>query len=454
MMLWNEIKKAMAAYPNQKVCEGNTEMTYRELTMFAEMYAEKLAGEKCCAILCGSEMAAAMALLSCFAAGVTAVPLSARYGEKHCNKILETVGPTAVITDLDGQLQIMDLKDATYIEPEEPPALIMCTSGTTGTPKGAMLSEHNLRTNVRDICAYLDVDKTDTILIARPLYHSAVLTGEFLMALFKGLKICFYSHAFNPKELLALIDERNISVMGGTPTLWEMMARFKRKRSVDLRTIFISGECMSAERGRKIRQAFPTAKIHHVYGLTEAAPRVSHLPPELFDEWPECVGVALDSVTLKIIKKDGSIAQTGEDGMLWVLGENVMLGYYNAPEQTAKVLKDGWLCTGDIATMDPNGLLRIKGRGDDLIIRAGMNIYPQEIERALMRDWRIRDVLVYKIETPNMGEQIAMTISGAFENIDEVRHLCAEVLPHFQIPNRIELVDELPKSGSGKMVRR
>ena len=112
-MLWNEIKKAMLACPNQKVCEGNSEMTYRELTMFAEMFAEKLAGEKCCAILCGSEMAAAMALLSCFAAGVTAVPLSARYGEKHCNKILETVSPTAVLTELDGQLQIMTLKDST-----------------------------------------------------------------------------------------------------------------------------------------------------------------------------------------------------------------------------------------------------------------------------------------------------------------------------------------------------
>lgn len=453
MILWDYIKEQMLRYKDQKVCEEDTEISFNELISRSEHFADKLRGFRCCAILCKSEMLSAAALLSCFAAGVTAVPLSLRYGTAHCSKILDTISPDAMITDTDGELSVGKYEGSKYSEPEEHPALIMCTSGTTGKPKGAMLSERNIITNVGDIASYFEIGSGDKIFISRPLYHCAVLTGEFLVSLVKGVAIQFYSEKFNPIRMLELIDQYSITAFCGTPTLLSAMARFKRdSRTKTLRHICISGECMGADTALMIRNSFPQCKIYHVYGLTEACPRVSYLPPEQFAKHPDCVGIPLKSVSLKILDTSGKECGKNEEGILWVKGENVMLGYYAEKEKTQKVLKDGWLCTGDIACIGDSGFLKIKGRNDDLIIKAGMNIYPAEVEYELKRDSRVKEVLVYGFDTIS-GKQIGMKIVGDFLSVDEVRKLCIEHLPLFQIPQVIELVDELPKNGSGKIIR-
>ncbi len=454
MRLWTYLKEAMLARPGQTVCENGASMTYEEMVVFAESFSQRIAGEACCAVLCSSEMAASMALLSCFAAGVTAVPLSPRYGELSCNKILDKISPTCVITDQDSRLQAIHIKQARYSPPRRHPALIMCTSGTTGTPKGAMLSEKNILLNVKDIGAYFAIGPEDRILIARPLYHCAVLVGEFLTALVKGTNIRFFSGTFNPGELLHLIKEHSITALGGTPTLLGMMARFLREPgSLPLKHIAISGECMGKPVGKQIAAAFKGADIYHVYGLTEAGPRVSFLPPGLFNRYPDCVGIPLPSVSLKITDKDGQEVPDGTEGMLWVKSGSVMMGYYHDPAYTAKALQNGWLCTGDIALINEAGLLKIKGRSDDLIIRAGMNIYPQEIESAVKMDDRVKEALAYAISGPGGSVQIGLKVVGDFSSPDEVKKLCAECLPAFQQPARIELTDKLPKNGSGKMIR-
>lgn len=453
-MLWETIKQDLLKHKNQFVCEKNANITFEDLAIFAEVFSKKLEGKKCCAILCGSEMAASMALLGCFAAGVTAVPLSVRYGELHCNKILDFISPDALITDKDGELKVIEMDGSKYKEPSQHPALIMCTSGTTGKPKGVMLSEENILTNVKDISAYFEIDSQDSILISRPLYHCAVLTGEFLTSIRKGVKIYFYSLNFNPHLLINILNENDITTFCGTPTLINMITRFKKKKmDLKLKNICISGECMSQKVAERIITAFPKADIYHVYGLTEACPRVCYLPPKLFKEYPCSVGFALDSVSYKIKTSKNRIAGFNQEGILWIKGKNVMIGYYDQPELTAKVLKNGWLCTGDIAIIDDHGLINIKGRNDDLIIRAGMNIYPQEVEGAMKIDNRVRDVLVYKIENPISGTQIGMKISGEFSNVDEVKELCISLLPSFQIPSHIELLDDLKKNASGKIIR-
>lgn len=330
----------------------------------------------------------------------------------------------------------------------------MCTSGTTGKPKGAMLSEDNIITNISDIAAYFNIDNSDTILISRALYHCAVLTGEFLTSLVKGTKIRFYSESFNLSKMLELIRDFEITAFCGTPTLLGMMSGFKRKTSKDtLKHICISGECMDREMGLRIATTFPDYEIYHIYGLTEACPRVSYLPPRLFSQYPDCVGIPLKSVSVKIIGHDGEPTVTGQEGILWIKGGNVMLGYYQEPEKTASVLQDGWLCTGDVAVMNDAGLLKIKGRNDHLIIKSGMNIYPTEVEAAVKMDSRVKEVLVYGYES-RVGTQIGMKIAGDFSSVDEVKQLCLECLPTFQVPTLIEIVTGLPKNGSGKIIRR
>lgn len=455
MKLWRYLKNRMQQYLQQTVCEDDATMTYEELIVFAEEFAKRLKNVKCCAILCQSEMAAGMALLSCIAAEVTALPMSQRYGELHCNKILDVISPDAVVTDQNGELEIIYIKNSAFVEPEIHPALIMCTSGTTGEPKGAMLTETSVIRNVSDIALYFSLQSSDAILISRPLYHCAVLTGEFLTGLVKGVNIRFYSGRFNPALVLKLLREYQITTFCGTPTLLSMMARFKRSPAADsLKHICISGECMSAETGKQIAEAFPTAEIYHVYGLTEACPRVSYLPPNMFLQYADCVGIPLRSVSLKIVNKQGKPVDLNEIGMLWVKGDNIMVGYYNNPERTGKVIEDGWLCTGDLALFNDAGLLKIKGRSDDLIIKAGMNIYPQEIEGALRLDPRVYEVFVFGENDDKLGMQIILSIVGDFSNIAEVRELCNTHLPTYQIPSRIYLVNELPKNGSGKMARK
>ena len=130
-----------------------------------------------------------------------------------------------------------------------------------------------------------------------------------------------------------------------------------------------------------------------------------------------------------------------------------MLGYYGEPEKTRNILKDGWLCTGDIAVTNSAGFLKILGRQDDLIIKSGMNIYPAEVEGVLKQDSRVKEVLVYGFHTP-FGSQIGMKLVGDFSSTKEVRQLCMSVLPSFQVPAVIDLVDKLPKNGSGKTIRR
>lgn len=455
MKLWNYLKNKMQKNLQQEVCEGNTSMTFEEMIVFAEEFSKELKGFRCCAILCRSEMAASMALLSCFAAGVAALPLSQRYGELHCNKILDAIGPDAVITDQDGDFRIVYIKDSTYVEPDVHPALIMCTSGTTGVPKGAILSETNVMTNVSDIAEYFDICSSDSILISRPLYHCAVLTGEFLTALVKGTKVRFYSGTFNPAVVLKMLKDYDITAFCGTPTLLSLMARFKRKNDEDnLKHICISGECMSIETGLSIAEAFPNAEIYHIYGLTEACPRVAYLPPSKFKENADCVGIPLRSVSLKIVSADGSLVGENEIGVLWVKGDNVMAGYYKNPQKTNEVLKDGWLCTGDLALFTDEGFLKIKGRNDDLIIKAGMNIYPQEIESALKLDYRVKDVFVRGYTDDKLGVQIELNITGDFSDVSEVKDLCRINLSAYQVPTRINLLDEIPKNGSGKIIRR
>lgn len=454
MTLWNYVKEHMIENFDQQICEDGASLSYEETVIWAESFAQRLHGVNCCAILCSSEMAAAMSLLACFAAEVTAVPLSMRYGEAHCNKILDRIHPDAIIMDAGGEIAVYRLKDGQYIPPDEHPALIMCTSGTTGTPKGAMLSERSIVTNVSDIADYFLLDRSDTILIARPLYHCAVLTGEFLTALVRGANIRFYSGQFNPAKMLTLIKEHRITAFCGTPTLLSVMARFNRSDATEtLRHICISGECMRSDAGTKIRLAFPTCSIYHVYGLTEACPRVSYLPPKYFSIYPDCVGIPLKSVSVKILNDRGIPCRKNEEGILYVKGNSIMLGYYGEPEKTRNILKDGWLCTGDIAVTNSAGFLKILGRRDDLIIKSGMNIYPAEVEGVLKQDSRVKEVLVYGFHTP-FGTQIGMKLVGNFSSTKEVRQLCMSVLPSFQVPAVIDLVDKLPKNGSGKTIRR
>lgn len=425
-MLWNEIKKALLRSPEKTVGEDRV-FTFAEFAKKAEDLSKKLIGAKCCAILCRSETQSALWLCACFAAGVTAVPLSLRYGKKHCDRISDFVLPDLLLSDEDC---VKKLRGGFEV-PETPAALIMCTSGTTGDAKGVILSEKNVLANVGDIVGYFGLEKNERILISRPLYHCAVLTGEFLAAIFSGTDIRFYSGEFNPSLLPSVILRCGADVLCGTPTTLSLLAASKRK--LPLKKIAVSGEKLDAKVGKKIANAFPDAEIFHVYGLTEASPRVAFLPPSFFGKYPDCVGFPLPHTEIKI-----------EDGILKIRGDNVTSGYY----KSVAPIEDGWLSTGDCAKFE-DGLLKILGRRDGMINRFGMNVYPSEPESILLRDGRVREVMAYGFEN-----KMGIALSGDFSSEREVYELCKSVLPRYMLPNEIFLLDRLEKNGSGKLIRK
>ena len=454
-MLWEYIEEKMLRYPDSTLAEEDVFITYEGAIAFAKEFAKRL-GASCYGILCRSELFGALAILSCIAAGATFLPLSYRYGRKHCENIFQTVHPEYVITDIMGELSVVELDGGTYREPVgERPAAILCTSGTTGKPKGVMLSEKNLCTNISDIRRYFAIGPADKILIPRSLYHCAVLTGEFLTSLCQGTHICFFSDSFNTSEILRRIRKNEITVLCGTPTMLISLAYFGRRAVAGstLRTIAVSGECLDTVRAQTIESAFPAAKIYHVYGLTEASPRVTFLPPEQFAAQGTYVGYPLHSLQLRVVNRRGKAICPGEAGELCVRGDSVMMGYYFDPAATAAVLRGGWLYTGDMAEISREGLVKILGRRDNMIIRGGMNIYPQEIEKCLSMDSRVREVMAYGISDPLFGEKIGLRIAGDFAGRDEVLRMCRRMLLPYQVPAVVELMDELPKNGAGKIVR-
>ena len=438
-MLYEFIKDRMLDHPDQIISDGKKTLTYSDVLERAEELGNQLTEEKY-GLLCDSDFDTAIALLACFYARKTAIPLSKKYGDKHVSRITEKTQIAHLITS-SGFIRIADTmpesEDLTDV------ALIMCTSGTTGMPKGAMITEENLVANLNDIEKYFQIDNTDHILIARPLYHCAVLTGELLISLMKGLQISFFSEGFIPQRILSDAKDRKITVLCGTPTLFYHLAvlNLKSKSPLSLRVIVVSGECMTQKAAESIRSAFTEAKIYNVYGLTEASPRACYLPSEEFDQRPLSVGIPLASLETKI-----------ENNELLLKGGSIMKGYYFDSDATAKAIRNGWLYTGDIAEYDEHGRVYIKCRRDNMIIRSGMNIYPQEIENALKQDARIREVLAFGVKNDTVSEKIHIKVITELSK-SEVFEVCKNRLPTYELPDVIDIVDEIPKNASGKVIR-
>ena len=471
--VWTVLRKKMLQYPDARFSGETKDLSFEQLIKMVESIASQirtiLSPRTKAAVYCEHEENAAVSILACFCADVVPVPMSRRYGDAHCEHILTLTEPDLLLTDMEtalfGHIPHYDVQSGKRVEgrPCHKPdaslsdvALLMCTSGTTGTPKAAMITFHGLLCNLDDIAAYFHIGLKDRILIARPLYHCAVLTGELLTALYQGASIRFTPNGYNPPALLTYITEHQMTVLCGTPTMLYHLCLLTQRAGITLplKTVALSGECNTPEAAALLRACCPVAAIYHVYGMTEASPRISYLPPDLFDEHPLSAGIPLRSVQIRVVDADGQVLPTGIDGFLQLQGPNVMKGYYRNEALTREKFAGDWLRTGDIAAIDSNGLLILKGRADDMIIKAGMNIYPAEIENALLQNPGIRQVMAYRLYK-NGRQVIGLDIVPESTTLTEadIRRICEDCLPRYQLPDAIRLVDELPRNASGKIMR-
>lgn len=473
--MWDFIRECLRKHPYSIIKDDSNTFFYEQLLYMVELHGNTLKSvlkpKSKCAVLCDSGLESVIGLLSCWSAGMVAIPLSKNYGTKHCEQIIALTDPDAVIIDDDnykykftynlnsnlfyGELTNIRIDPILYDV-----ALIMCTSGTTGKPKGAMITEDGLKKNIEAIAQYFSVNNSDTILIARPLYHCAVLTGEFLVSLFKGVSIVFFDEVYNPMNIIVHAYEHKVTTFCGTPTLLNHISQLVKRshKELKIKKIAISGECLNRDTANNIRNAFPDAEIYNVYGLTEAAPRVSYLPPYEFDRYPESVGIPLKGVKIKIVDKE-----TGEDliinnhGIVMVSSPSMMKGYYQNHELTLKAIEGSWLNTHDIGYKDEKGYLYILSRADDMIIKAGMNIYPKEIEDAINSLQEISECLAYGEEN-DLGKKIAVDIVMCNKYVEsDIKALMSkfqEILPPYLMPSKINIVEFIPRNASGKIIRR
>ena len=287
--------------------------------------------------------------------------------QEQCDNIMNSVNPNYIMTDdinlckeyihtIIYEFEGVLLCSLEYKQEEknlDDVSLMMCTSGTTGRPKASLFSPEALQYNVAAIIDYFPLTNADTILISRPIYHSAVLVGEVLVSLSVGANIIFYSGEYNPIIICNILDRYNITASCGTPTIFKGISScLSHRREIGkLHTIVLSGEYLLQEYAEDIRKCFPYTKIFNVYGLTEAGPRVSYLSPEKFDLIPQSVGQSLNGVEIKIVNEKGIEMSAYEKGKVWVKTPSLMLGYYQDILLTNNKIQNGWFDTGDIGML-------------------------------------------------------------------------------------------------------
>ena len=344
--------------------------------------------------------------------------------------------------------------------PEEV-AVLQYTGGTTGTPKGAMLTHRNLVANAMQTAAWLPTGTrgAERVLGAIPLFHVYGLTAVMLFSIVKGNEIILYP---NPREIdaiLKLIDKTKPSLFPGVPTMYIAILRNPKLSKYDLSSIraCISGAAPLPNEVRRQFEAATGGRLVEGYGLTEASP-VTHCNP-LNGTVKECIGIPFPDTDAKIVDPEdpSKAVGRGEAGELAIRGPQVMKGYWERPDETALVLRDGWLLTGDIAKMDEDGYFSIVDRKKDLILCSGYNVYPREVEEVLFMHPAVGEAAAIGVPDPYRGESVKAFVvlkSGMTATDAEIIAFCKERLAAFKVPRSVEFAKELPKSLVGKVLRR
>jgi fatty-acyl-CoA synthase len=345
------------------------------------------------------------------------------------------------------------------LQPDDPISL-MYTSGTTGPPRGALLSHRNLLLNAYYSGENMQLDDRDRICIPVPLYHCfGCVLGTIVSAVY-GTAMVFPNDYFQPEATLDAIERERCTIIYGVPTMFIAELEHETYRGRDLGSLrggIMAGSPCPIELMRRVTTVMGAREITIGYGQTEASPLITQSrhddPIELR---VGSVGRPLPGVEVKVVDPGtGGELPDGASGELCARGHGVMLGYYKMPEQTARAIdQEGWLHTGDLARREPNGYLRITGRLKDLIIRGGENIAPHEIENVLHHHPKVEDVHVVGVPSHKFGEEILASIklrAGQVATEEEIRAFCAGSLAHYKVPRLIRFVEGFPTTVTGKV---
>ncbi|MFP2928572.1 class I adenylate-forming enzyme family protein, partial [Pyxidicoccus sp. 3LG] len=342
--------------------------------------------------------------------------------------------------------------------PAEAPAAIVYTSGSTGTPRGVIQTFGNIAANTRSIAEYLGLTAADRAHLILPLhycYGKSVLQTHLLV----GASVFLEPRFMYPQVVLEAMATEGSTGFAGVPLTFELLKRQASAAplpALKLRYVTQAGGGMAPDTIRWTREAFRPAELYVMYGQTEATARLSYLPPRYAEAKAGSIGIGIPGVELRVVAEDGTPLPAGETGHLVARGANVTPGYLDAPEETAAVLKDGWLWTGDLAWRDADGFFFLVGRAKEILKVNGHRVSPVELEHQLARHPAVQEVAVVGVPDALGGEAACAVVvlrAGAEAKEDDLRRFCRESLPAHKVPRHVVFSEALPRGPAGKVLK-
>jgi long-chain acyl-CoA synthetase len=408
-------------------------------------------------------------------AGKTAVPINYLLGDKEVAHIIADSGIDTVVTIpffagrlKDAPLNVVDLTKLPQTPPAMQPkfpnpspddvAILLYTSGTSGLPKGVLLTFENLQSDVDVAIEHAQLKDKHTFLGVIPLFHSFGITAMMLAPIQLGATIIYLAR-FSPVGTLHAIREHNASIFFGIPSMIAAILRLKDAKPEDfagMYAIITGGEPLPSTLREAFKARFGVSLLEG-YGLTETSPVVALNVPHA--NKPGSVGKMVPRAEAKITDDNGNAVPVGQVGEIWLKGPMIMKGYHNLPKETADVLTaDRYFKTGDLGMMDPDGYLHITGRKKDMIIVAGEKAFPREIEEILLRHPAVADAAVVGKKDPQRGEVVVAFVTpkeGQTVTPEEVRDFArTNGLAQWKVPREVFIEMELPRSPTGKVLKR
>jgi fatty-acyl-CoA synthase len=353
----------------------------------------------------------------------------------------------AVLADLAPKLQFDD------------PINIQFTSGTTGAPKGATLTHHNILNNGYFIGEAMRLNERDRVCIPVPLYHCFGMVLGNLACITHGAAMIYPAEGFDPLATLEAVEAERCTALYGVPTMFIAQLghpEFKRFDLGSLRTGIMAGSPCPIEVMKRCVNEMNMREVTIAYGMTETSPVSTQTScDDPLERRVSTVGRVLPHVEIKIVDGDGRIVPPGTSGEFCTRGYSVMLGYWGDEERTAEAIdRAGWMHTGDLATIDEDGYCNIVGRIKDMVIRGGENVYPREIEEFLFRHPKIEAAQVVGVPDQKYGEELCAWVKlkpGDSANAEDVQNFCRGQIAHYKIPRYIKFVDAFPMTVTGKV---
>jgi long-chain acyl-CoA synthetase len=359
--------------------------------------------------------------------------------------------------DFEQELAKHEPKPDVVESADDDTAVILYTSGTTGTPKGAELTHANLIKNCEVARSLFDLGADTVVLGALPLFHSFGQTCGLNATICAGGTLTLIPR-FDPEKALEIIERDHVNVFEGVPTMYGAILHLSDRERFDTSSLQFcasGGSAMPVELMRDFEDALH-CKVLEGYGLSETSPVASFNHPDR-ERKPGSIGTPVEGVEMRVVDEQGNEVPQGEVGEIAIRGHNVMKGYWNRQDATDEVMSDGWFRTGDMATVDDDGYFFIVDRKKDMIIRGGYNVYPREIEEVLYEHPAVREAAVLGIPHDQLGEEIGAAVAlkdDADASAEELQEYVKNQVAAYKYPRLVWFVEDLPKGPTGKILKR